>query len=93
MSYQKHNYHKIQDEPQLSPADNKLLTIVIFLIVIGIMAIFSTTAQKAIEDGLNPVHYVVKQSAYLILGLFAMNFFTHHIDYKELRKHIFGFFR
>lgn len=91
MSYQKHNYQKPQDAPQLSPADNKLLTIVIFLIVIGIMAIFSTTAQKAIEEGVNPASYVMKQSFYLVIGIFLMNFFSQNIDYKELKKYVFGF--
>ena len=53
MSYPNHNYRKpqAQEKTQLSPSDSKLLIIVIFLLVIGIMAIFSTTAQKAIEEG------------------------------------------
>ena len=90
MSYQKYNYQQMQEKPLLSAPDTKLLVIVIFLVVIGIMAIFSTTAQKAIEEGLNPASYVLKQSSFLIIGVFIMNFFVN-TDYKDLKKYTFLF--
>lgn len=93
MSYQNPNYRNkqnIQQSPLLSAPDNKLLIIVVFLIVIGIMAIFSTTAQKAIEEGLNPASYVGKQLCFLVLGVFLMNYFVQK-DYKKLGKWVIHF--
>ena len=93
MSYQNPNIRQVQNlsqKPLLSPPDNKLLIIVIFLIVIGIMAIFSTTAQKAIEEGLNPASYVLKQLFFLGIGVFLMNYFVQ-TDYKKLGKYVIPF--
>lgn len=93
MSYQNPNIRRVQtvnQDPLLSPPDNKLLIIVVFLIVIGIMSIFSTTAQKAIEEGVNPASYVLKQIFYLVLGVFSMNYFVQK-DYRKLSKYIIPF--
>lgn len=93
MSYPSHNSTRLQNmhqSPLLSEPDNKLLIIVIFLIVIGIMAIFSTTAQKAIEEGVNPASYVLKQIFYLIIGVFSMNYFVQ-TDYRKLSKYVIPF--
>ena len=66
----------------VSEPDSALIVIVAFLVVLGIMAIFSATAQKAIAEGLHPTSYILKQVICLIIGVFAMRFFIK-FDYQK----------
>ena len=65
----------------LSNYDSKLTFIVIFLIVIGLLAIFSAGAPKCIIQGTSSTFFVARQFIWFILGLFGM-FFVSHINYK-----------
>lgn len=67
----------------LSEPDNVLIVIISFLVVVGIMAIFSATAQKAIDENSNPASYVIKQLICLVIGIFVMKGFIN-FDYKKL---------
>lgn len=69
----------------LSPHDRTLVTIVVFLIVIGLLAIFSAGAPKCIIQGTASTFFVARQFTWFILGLFAM-FFISHINYKVYEK-------
>ncbi len=68
----------------LSSADRTLMVVVAFLVVIGLMAIFSAGAPKAMDLGQNPASFALKQFAYLVVGFFGLKYFMK-LDYKKLR--------
>lgn len=82
--------HSLPNSTILSEPDNTLIIIIAFLVVIGIMAIFSATAQKAIDEGSNPASYVLKQLFCLVVGVFVMKFFARY-DYKKLSGYALSF--
>lgn len=87
MSYQKSNsYHDRESGSNyiISQPDNTLVIVVIFLVVIGIMAIFSAGSPRAIANGDNPLIFTVKQLAWLIAGVFCASFLSKY-DYKNLK--------
>lgn len=67
----------------ISPPDKTLLVVVAFLVILGLMAIFSASAPKSMEMGLNPARFVFNQMFFLVLGFFGMKFLTNY-DYKNL---------
>ena len=69
----------------LSAPDKSILIIVIFLVVIGLLAIFSATAPKCLREGVNLATFLIKQSIFAGIGFFAMAFFANY-DYKKLEK-------
>lgn len=69
----------------LSPADKTLLTVVMFLVIIGFLAIFSATAPKCNSDGGNPAQFLLKQLGCFVVGFIGLKFFTNY-DYKKLAK-------
>ena len=88
MSYQRYNNRGLPHyEPQqsviISPPDKTLLVVVSFLVIIGIMSIFSASAPKSMEMGINPAKFVFNQIIFLVLGFFGMRFFVNY-DYKKL---------
>lgn len=70
----------------LSPPDKSLLVIVIFLVVIGFLAIFSATAPKCMSEGVNIASFLIKQMIYAFVGFIAMGLLAH-FDYKKLEKY------
>lgn len=70
----------------VSPPDKTLLAAVMFLIIIGFMAIFSATGPKCLSDGLSPFLFLQKQVLAFVAGFFAMLFFTN-FNYKKLEKY------
>lgn len=67
----------------ISAPDRTMMIVVAFLVIIGIMAIFSASAPKCMEMGTNPAGFVLNQLLFLILGLIGMKFLTDY-DYKNL---------
>ena len=67
-----------------TPPDNILMIVVVFIVVFGIMAVFSASAPKAIGLGENPISFVLKQSIWLVIGIFGAYFFSK-FDYKRLK--------
>ncbi len=87
MSYQRNNsYHDRESGNNyiISQPDSTLITVVVFLVVIGIMAIFSAGSPRAIANGDNPLVFTIKQLAWLIAGIGAASFFSKY-DYKNLK--------
>jgi len=70
----------------LSSADISLLITVTFLVIIGVLAIFSATAPKCMREGVNVATFAGKQLFYAIAGFIGMSFFAH-FDYKKLEKY------
>jgi len=87
MSYPRTNKKPPNYEPQMSviisSPDRTLLVIVAFLVILGLMSIFSASAPKCMEMGTNPAGFVFKQLFFLVLGFIGMKFLTNY-DYKNL---------
>lgn len=87
MSYPRSNRRPSDYEPQMSviisSPDRTLLVVVVFLVILGIMAIFSASVPKSMEMGLNPARFVLNQVIFLIFGLIGMKLLTNY-DYKNL---------
>ncbi len=69
----------------LSSYDSTLIFIVMFLIIIGLLAIFSAGAPKCIIQGVSSLYFVIRQFIWFVLGLIAMLIISH-INYKSLDK-------
>lgn len=82
--YNNSDTHRPMSDVVLSPPDTTLMVVVAFLVVIGLMAIFSAGAPKAMDLGENPASFALKQFAYLIVGLFGLKYFMR-LDYKRLK--------
>ena len=71
-------------------SDRPLLVAVIFLVVIGLMAIFSASAPKCIDMGLNPARFLIQQTLGVIVGLAGMRFLSN-FHYKKLMTYTLPF--
>jgi len=60
------------------------VVVVIFIVVFGIMAVFSASAPKAINLGENPFSFTFKQLIWLVAGAFGAWFFSK-FDYRRLK--------
>jgi cell division protein FtsW len=69
----------------LSSPDRTILLVVMFLVIVGLMTIFSATAPKCLTEGSNPAQFLFKQFVNLIVGFCGLKFFTNY-DYKKLPK-------
>ena len=67
-------------------SDRPLLIAVIFLVIIRVMAIFSVSAPKCIEMGLNPARFLVQQIFGIIVGVVGLRFLSN-FHYKKLIKY------
>ncbi len=74
----------------IAPPDKTMFIIVIFLVVIGLMAIFSAGAPKCIAAGQNPAGFAVKHLIAMVLGFLGLRFFSN-FDYKKLSGFAFLF--
>ncbi len=86
MYYQKNRNHITHTNTTYThtPADNLLVVVVVFIVVFGIMAVFSASAPKAIGLGENPFSFTLKQLIWLILGVGGACFFSK-FDYRKLK--------
>lgn len=85
MSYQKNrNYTHTNTTYSTTPADNVLIITVIFIVVFGIMAVFSASAPKAISYGENPLSFTLKQLIWLVAGALGAWVFSN-FDYRRLK--------
>lgn len=86
MSYQgSENYSS-----QTLQSDRPLLIAVIFLVVIGLMAIFSASAPKCVEMGVNPARFLIQQIIGVIIGFIGLRFLSN-FHYKKLLTYTFPF--
>ncbi len=87
MRYQRNNRtinKRLHGDVVLSPPDTTLMVVVAFLVVIGLMAIFSAGAPKCMEAGENPASFAIKQFIYMLVGLVGLRYFGR-LDYKKLK--------
>lgn len=83
---EKRRQHFNNQDVIVSAPDKHLLVVVSFLVVLGILAIFSATAPKCQREGVLLITTAFKQGIYAIAGLFAMVFLSK-FDYKRLEKY------
>ena len=75
---------------QTLQSDRPLLIAVIFLVVIGLMAIFSASAPKCVEMGVNPARFLIQQIIGVIIGFVGLRFLSN-FHYKKLLTYTFPF--
>ena len=90
MSYQNSDFENNKIPEQKMQADRPLLIAVIFLVVIGLMAIFSASAPKCIEMGVNPTRFLIQQVIGVILGFVGLKFLSN-FHYKKLINYTLPF--
>ena len=94
MSYQNNareeriNSNKMSSQNMQS--DRPLLIAVIFLVVIGVMAIFSASAPKCVEMGVNPTRFLLQQLLGVIVGFIGLKWLSN-VHYKKLITYTFPF--
>ena len=71
-------------------SDRPLLIAVIFLVVIGLMAIFSASAPKCIEMGVNPARFFIQQLIGVAIGFAGLKFLSN-FHYKKLMAYTLPF--
>ena len=89
MSYQ-NNIPTQNLSPQNMQSDRPLLIAVIFLVVIGLMAIFSASAPKCIEMGVNPARFLIQQALGVTIGFIGLKFLSN-FHYKKLMTYTLPF--
>jgi len=90
MSYQNNIPQNDNINPQNMQSDRPLLIAVIFLVVIGLMAIFSASAPKCIEMGVNPARFLIQQLIGVIIGFIGLKFLSN-FHYKKLMMYTLPF--
>ena len=94
MSYQEYNNplrqnkntkKKKKPDTILTAPDKPLLIIVIFLVIIGFLAIFSATAPKCMREGVSLISFLLKQGIFAGVGFLALSFFVN-FDYHKLER-------
>ncbi len=86
MSNPNYNSQQIQQQkPIYSSHDRTLVFIVMFLIVVGLLAIFSAGAPKCIMQNTSSTYFVLRQFIWFILGCFGMMVISK-INYKVWDK-------
>lgn len=80
-NYDKDNGDRFRDNRQpiqsviISSPDRTLLVVVTFLVIIGFMAIFSASAPKCLDEGVNPAQFLIKQVICFIVGFIGLKIF------------------
>ena len=89
MSYQ-NDIPNTNISSQNMQSDRVLLTAVIFLVVIGLMSIFSASAPKCIEAGVNPAKFLIQQILGVVAGFIGLKFLSN-FHYKKLMTYTLPF--
>ena len=90
MSYQNSDYQTEAIPTQNMQSDRPLLIAVIFLVVIGLMAIFSASAPKCAEAGINPAKFLIQQLIGVVIGFIGLRFLSN-FHYKKLMTYTLPF--
>ena len=89
MSYQNSEYNAQLNTKNMQ-SDRPLLIAVIFLVVIGLMAIFSASAPKCVEMGVNPARFLIQQLIGVVIGFIGLKFLSN-FHYKKLMTYTLPF--
>ena len=90
MYYQRNNKRRVQTEGSttqqniiITPPDKALMVVVLFLVVIGVMVIFSASAPKCVDMGVNPAKFALQQILGVVVGYLGLRFLSNY-DYRKL---------
>ena len=90
MSYQSKQTDNQTITSQNMQYDRPLLIAVIFLVVIGLMSIFSASAPKCVEMGVNPARFLIQQLIGVAAGFIGLKFLSN-FHYKKLMTYTLPF--
>ncbi len=94
MSYQNSQINNPNNIPDIDirkiPPDKPLAVTVAFLVVIGLMIIFSASAQKCIDMGYTPLRFFIQQLIGVGAGI-AGAYFLSNYNYKNYKNKSFIF--
>ncbi|MCQ2753751.1 MAG: rod shape-determining protein RodA [bacterium] len=90
MSFQNSEIEETKMSQQNMQSDRPLLVAVIFLVVIGMMAIFSASAPKCIDMGVSPLKFLIQQALGVAIGFVLLRFFSN-FHYKKLMAYTIPF--
>ena len=96
MYYQRDNDQRIlrnvtQQYNYITPHHDKVLSIVVmFLVIIGVMAVFSASVPKCINSGISPLHFTLMQMIGVVIGYLGLRVLVN-FDYKKLVNLTNGF--
>ncbi|MCR5746268.1 MAG: putative lipid II flippase FtsW [Lachnospiraceae bacterium] len=82
---------RVKKSKHYGAVDRSLIFIVLFLIVFGLIMIYSASAYSAVRAGENSDFYLKNQFVHTLLGLVVM-FVVSRIDYHLLRKFAWAFY-
>ncbi len=85
MSYQNQKYQNEKKSVIVTPPDKTLIITAVFLVIVGIMFVFSAGSARAIAEGASPLFYLVRHLIWLVLGC-ASCVFLSNFDYHKLRR-------
>jgi len=88
MSYQKNNKQKkmrniTHQDISITQPDRILTIVVVFLIITGLIMVFSASVPKAVNAGLNPLHFAFIQLCGIIFGYIGLRILCK-FNYKKL---------
>ncbi len=87
MYYQKDNNRRLRNitkqEILITKPDKVLTIVVFFLVVMGVMSVFSASVPKCINLGISPLHFTLVQLISVVIGYFLMKIMCN-FDYKRL---------
>ena len=94
MSYQNSQINNPNNIPDIDirkiPPDKPLAVTVAFLVVIGLMIIFSASAQKCIDMGYTPLRFFIQQLLGVGAGVVGAYFLSNY-NYKNYKNKSFIF--
>lgn len=61
--------------------DSQMLVLTLLLVLIGLLMLFSASYPQAYQEWGNPLHYVIRQGLFAVVGIFFM-MLASAIDYK-----------
>ncbi|HVN79716.1 MAG TPA: putative lipid II flippase FtsW [Terriglobia bacterium] len=71
-------------------SDKLLFAVTVFLVLVGVVMVFSASAEMANEKFHSPYYFLLRQGLWAALGLLGMSVFMH-IDYHFYRKPLLVF--
>ncbi len=87
MYYQKDNNRNLRvvtlQDISITKPDKVLSIVVLFLVIIGLMMVFSSSVPKCINAGMSPLHFTLIQLLGVIAGYIGLRIFCR-FDYKRL---------
>jgi len=86
MSLRNENRIDLSQQTITTPPDKTLILVSVFIVVIGIMSVFSAGSARAIRENITPLYYVLRHLIGFLIGVVACSFIIFKFDYKKLKN-------